>query len=60
MARRRRNRESAPPPLSGAGLVRFFEEEVEGIKIRPELVILSAISLISAVLLAHLNILAAP
>lgn len=49
----RRKREAAPMPLSGAGLVRFFEEEVEGVKIQPEMVLIGALSLIISVLLAH-------
>jgi len=55
-ARRRRRREEAPPPLSGAGLVRFFEEEIEGIKIHPTYVIAAALTLITVVLLAHLQV----
>jgi len=33
-------------PAASAGLLRFFEEETEGIKIRPELLVVFAISLI--------------
>ncbi len=33
-------------PAGSAGLLRFFEEETEGIKIRPELLMVLAISLI--------------
>jgi len=33
-------------PASSAGLLRFFEDETLGIKVRPEFVIISAVSLI--------------
>jgi preprotein translocase subunit Sec61beta len=39
-------------PSASAGLLRFFEEETKGIKIRPELVIALAAALIMAVILA--------
>ena len=38
MSSRRRRRE-APLPASAAGLLRFFEDESRGIKIRPEIVV---------------------
>jgi preprotein translocase subunit Sec61beta len=40
-------------PAASAGLLRFFEEETQGIKIRPELVVILAISLILAAILAR-------
>jgi preprotein translocase subunit Sec61beta len=46
MAVRRKKKDSAPMPAASAGLLRFFEEETEGIKIRPELLVVLAISLI--------------
>ncbi|GBC69185.1 hypothetical protein HRbin01_00879 [archaeon HR01] len=45
----RRRRDEAPMPASGAGLLRFFEEESKGIKIRPETVVIAAALLIAAV-----------
>jgi preprotein translocase subunit Sec61beta len=33
-------------PAASAGLLRFFEEETEGIKIRPELLVVFAVVLI--------------
>ena len=33
-------------PAASAGLLRFFEEETEGIKVRPELLVILAVSLI--------------
>mgnify|MGYP000409703163 CR=1 FL=1 len=51
--RRKRKREAAPMPLAGAGLVRFFEEEVKGIQVPPEAVLIGALALTVAVLVAH-------
>ncbi|HDJ89669.1 MAG TPA: preprotein translocase subunit Sec61beta [Thermoprotei archaeon] len=42
--------------MTGAGLVRFFEEDIRGIKIKPHFVIVSAMLLITIVLLAHLGL----
>ncbi len=33
-------------PAGSAGLLRFFEEETEGVKVRPELLIVMAVTLI--------------
>ena len=47
----RKRKDSSPMPAASAGLLRFFEEETEGIKIRPEfLVILAVIVIIGSVL----------
>jgi preprotein translocase subunit Sec61beta len=43
-------------PAASAGLLRFFEEETKGIKIRPEVLLIMAISLIALSILAYLNI----
>jgi len=40
-------------PAASAGLLRFFEEETQGIKIRPELVVGLAVALTLAALLAR-------
>jgi len=48
MSSRRRRRE-APLPASAAGLLRFFEDESRGIKIRPEIVIIAGVVLIAVV-----------
>lgn len=52
MSRKSKRRDSAPMPSASAGLLRFFEEETKGIKVRPELVIALAAALIIAVILA--------
>jgi preprotein translocase subunit Sec61beta len=40
-------------PAASAGLLRFFEEETEGVKVRPEILVAAAISLIVVCVLAH-------
>jgi preprotein translocase subunit Sec61beta len=50
---RKKKRESTPMPASSAGLLRFFEEETEGIKVRPELLVVAAIALIVVCVLAR-------
>lgn len=41
-------------PSSSAGLIRFFQDETNGPKIRPEVVIGSAVFLIVSVILARI------
>jgi len=41
-------------PAASAGLLRFFEEETPGIKVRPELVLLLSVALIGISLFAYL------
>jgi preprotein translocase subunit Sec61beta len=43
---RKRKQDQGPMPAASAGLLRFFEEETEGIKIRPELLVIMSIALI--------------
>ncbi len=52
MGMRRKKRDTGPMPAASAGLLRFFEEETEGIKIRPELLVALAVSLIVVSVLA--------
>jgi preprotein translocase subunit Sec61beta len=51
---RKKKKDSAPMPAASAGLLRFFEEETEGIKIRPELLVALAVSLIVVSVLAKI------
>ncbi len=52
MSRKEKRRERrAPMPAQSAGLLRFFEEETRGIKVRPELVVILAVALIIACIL---------
>jgi len=41
-------------PAASAGLLRFFEEETQGIKIRPEIVVILAVSLIAAAIVGRI------
>jgi len=43
-------------PTTAAGLITYFEEEVGGIKIRPEAIVLIAVGLIAAVIIAHVSL----
>lgn len=54
MSREKRRKESSPMPAVSAGLLRFFEEESTGVKIRPEVIVLTAVSLIIMCVLAQL------
>jgi len=40
-------------PAASAGLLRFFEEETQGIKIRPEIIVVLAVSLIIAAIIGR-------
>jgi preprotein translocase subunit Sec61beta len=48
----KKKKDSAPMPAASAGLLRFFEEETEGVKIRPELLMVLAVALIVVSVLA--------
>jgi len=37
-----------PLPASSAGLLRFFEDETEGVKIKPEIVLITSMGLVAA------------
>ena len=50
--RRRKQKDQARMPAQGAGLLRFFEEDTRGIKVKPELAVILAIALIAGSLLA--------
>lgn len=49
----KKKKDKSPMPAASAGLLRFFEEETEGIKIRPELLVVVAVTLIVLSLLAR-------
>ena len=56
MSRRgKRRSRGAPMPATGAGLLRFFEEETPGIRIGPEIVVILAVVLIVACIVAQLS-----
>ena len=50
--RKKKRGEGARMPAQGAGLLRFFEEDTRGIKVKPELAVILAIALIISSLLA--------
>lgn len=53
-SRRAKKREKkSPMPAQGAGLLRFFEEETQGIKIRPELTVIMTVALVLVCILAE-------
>jgi preprotein translocase subunit Sec61beta len=41
-------------PMTGAGLIRFFEDETYGIKIKPIYIVESSVTLMIVVIIAHL------
>jgi preprotein translocase subunit Sec61beta len=43
---RKKKEDRGPMPAASAGLLRFFEEETEGIKMRPEILTVASIALI--------------
>ena len=50
---KKKKEKSSPMPAASAGLLRFFEEETEGVKVRPELLVALAIALIVVCILAQ-------
>ena len=52
--RKKRRQESSPMPSGSVGLLRFFQEETHGIKLRPEIVVAMAIVLTLGCLLAQM------
>lgn len=54
-AREKRRKREAPMPAASAGLLRFFEEETPGIKIRPEVVVMFTIGLVGVSLFMYLT-----
>ena len=49
---KKKKESKSPMPAASAGLLRFFEEETEGVKIRPELLMVLAVSLVVVSVLA--------
>jgi preprotein translocase subunit Sec61beta len=44
----------SPMPAASAGLLRFFEEETEGVKVMPEVLVAFSVGLIIVCSLAHI------
>jgi len=56
MSRREKRRKSeAPMPAASAGLLRFFEEETPGIKVRPEVVLILSVALIAVSIFSYMT-----
>jgi preprotein translocase subunit Sec61beta len=53
LSKKKKDKDRSPMPAASAGLLRFFEEETEGVKVRPELLIILAVTLIVVAVLAH-------
>lgn len=49
-------KKEAPMPMTGAGLIRFFEDETHGIKVKPTYVVVGCVLVILGVILAHVLI----
>ncbi len=46
MSSSKKDKNKSPMPASSAGLLRFFEDETQGIKIRPEIVVAFSVALV--------------
>lgn len=51
---RKKKKSSGPMPAASAGLLRFFEEETEGIKVRPEILVAFSVALVVVCVLAQI------
>jgi preprotein translocase subunit Sec61beta len=51
--REKRRRDEAQMPAASAGLLRFFEEDTPGIKLSPQLVVISGVGLVALALIAY-------
>ena len=51
---RKKKENKSPMPAASAGLLRFFEEETEGVKMRPEVLMVLAITLVVVSVLAKI------
>ncbi|MGD2066012.1 MAG: preprotein translocase subunit Sec61beta [Candidatus Bathyarchaeota archaeon] len=45
--RRKKQKDGARMPAQGAGLLRFFEEDTRGVKVRPEIAVILGVALIA-------------
>ena len=52
--KREKKKSNAPMPASSAGLLRFFEDESDGLKIKPQIVLVLAGTLIVASILLRI------
>ncbi|MCK5593082.1 preprotein translocase subunit Sec61beta [Candidatus Bathyarchaeota archaeon] len=54
--RKKKREKKAPMPMQSAGLLRFFEEETRGVKVKPEMVIIFTVALTVFCILLRLGI----
>jgi preprotein translocase subunit Sec61beta len=54
--RQKRRRQGAPMPATGAGLLRFFEEDTPGIHVKPGIVVIFAVVLIIGSIIVQFSI----
>jgi len=50
--REKKRERKSPMPAQSAGLLRFFEEETQGLKVRPELAVGMGVALVIACIIA--------
>lgn len=50
---RKKQEDRGPMPAASAGLLRFFEEETEGVKVRPELLAIVGAGMVILSVLAN-------
>ena len=51
-SRQKKRQQTAPIPAAGAGLLRFFEEDTPGIRVKPEVVVIMTVALIIICIIA--------
>ncbi|UCF59130.1 MAG: preprotein translocase subunit Sec61beta [Candidatus Bathyarchaeota archaeon] len=51
--KKKKGERKSPMPAQSAGLLRFFEEETRGIKVKPELAVILAVALIITCIFAQ-------
>ncbi|MGD0495012.1 MAG: preprotein translocase subunit Sec61beta [Candidatus Bathyarchaeia archaeon] len=54
MSSKKKKESRSPMPAASAGLLRFFEEETEGVKVGPEVLVAFSVALIVVCSLAHI------
>jgi len=52
--REKKRERKAPMPAQSAGLLRFFEEETQGVKVKPEVLLILTVALIIVCILLPL------
>jgi preprotein translocase subunit Sec61beta len=54
LSSKKKKESRSPMPAASAGLLRFFEEETEGVKVGPEVLVAFSVALIVVCSLAHI------